>query len=61
MNLFKNFSIKNWLLIFFNELLAALKLDASPKGGWNPETDLSLSGNFLRNKIIEINFRKYDF
>lgn len=57
----RNISMANWSLADQNESSAALKRGASPAGGWNPETDLSPSGIFLRNKIIEINSRKYEF
>ncbi len=55
----RNISMANWSLSDQNESSAALKRGASPVGGWNPETDLTHSGIFLRNKIIEINSHKY--
>ena len=55
----RNISMANWSLADQNESSAALKRGASTSGGWNPETDLSPSGIFIRNKILEINTRKY--
>ncbi|BCE00979.1 cellulase family glycosylhydrolase [Marinicellulosiphila megalodicopiae] len=46
-----NISWFNWSLIDKEESSAALKPGASVTGGWNPNSDLSPSGQWVRNKL----------
>jgi endoglucanase len=54
----RNISMANWSLTDKVEASAALKPDASVAGKWKPEKDLSPSGKFVREQIIQINSNK---
>lgn len=41
----------NWAVSDVNEAAAIVKPGSSPKGGWNPTTDLTPSGVLVRNKL----------
>lgn len=55
----KNISMANWSIADLTESSAALERGATKNGGWDPETQLSESGKFVRSWIREINTEKY--
>lgn len=54
-----NISMANWSIADLTESSAALVPGATINGGWDPETQLSESGRFVRDWIREINTEKY--
>ncbi len=54
-----NLSMANWSIADLSEVSAVLKPVASKLGGWNPETDLTESGKFIRQWIRTVNTDKY--
>lgn len=55
----KGLSMANWSLGDIDEESASLVPRAATNGGWNPETDLTESGNYIRDMIKQINGEKY--
>jgi endoglucanase len=49
----KKISWANWSLAPLDESSAALKKGVFMYGGWDPETDLTESGQYVRKKILE--------
>ena len=54
-----NLSMANWSVCNLRESSAIIKRGVSALSGWDPETDLSESGMFVRQWIREINDEKY--
>jgi endoglucanase len=51
----RNISMANWSLGDIDESSASLTPGASVNGGWDLQTDLTESGRFIREQIININ------
>jgi endoglucanase len=57
----RNISMANWSITDKLEASAALQPEAPVSGNWGQEKHLSVSGRFVRDQIIRINSKKYNW
>jgi endoglucanase len=54
----RNLSMANWSVVHWDQVSSILKSGASTSVGWNPTTQLTRSGIFVRNRTLTLNANK---